>query len=163
VGESMPGIVEALTERIARAFDGVPRGTGVTWHEAEELDCYGTPEELAAARLVDTDQRWQEVREEWIETYSCAAYFLDPLGFRYYLPAIMIWSLRHGEQSRSATPDNILALLSRQDRQQWCEERLTAEQRSAVAAFVDHMLKYYWAMEDEQCRSLRAYWGRFLQ
>ena len=75
------------------------------------IDCHGTREERFKARRLDTDTRWQEVRDEWIEDLSSAPYFLDEKGFRYYLPAIMIWELKHGGSSDSAAGDNVCSLL----------------------------------------------------
>jgi hypothetical protein len=40
---------DTLIEAITAAFDGISREDGITLHEAEEIDCHGTPEELAAA------------------------------------------------------------------------------------------------------------------
>lgn len=83
----------SLVSQIESAFKGVSRQGGVSWHEAEAMDDYASPEELAIARLKDTDRRWQDlVNDPRWPAYDCPASwsFLDPIGFRYYLPAALI-------------------------------------------------------------------------
>jgi hypothetical protein len=66
---------------------------------------YGSDAERQAARKKDTDQRWWEVRDEWIESFSGIGglSFLDEAGFRYYLPAYMSYFLRKREEPNSLT------------------------------------------------------------
>ena len=80
---------------IKAAFGNVSRQGGVSWTETEVLDMYGSDAERATARKKDTDQRWTELidgdgfRECGIGGFC----FLDPIGFRYYLPAAICISL----------------------------------------------------------------------
>ena len=83
----------ALIEEIRAAFDGVSREGGVSMSEAEVIDDYGSDEERAAARLSDTDSRWQDVPDEQL-ALNWPLHFFDSIGFRYYLPAYMIYYLR---------------------------------------------------------------------
>jgi hypothetical protein len=85
----------ALIEEITAAFQDVSREDGITLHEAEVLDSYGGPEERALARAQDTEARWQEVPEEDIRLGYAVLHFLDLKGFRYYLPAYLVWYLRN--------------------------------------------------------------------
>jgi hypothetical protein len=85
----------ALIEEITQAFDGVSRENGVSLSESWVIDDYGSDEERAEARRKDTETRWQDVPDEDIGFgYSCLN-FLDEIGFHYYIPAFVVWFLRH--------------------------------------------------------------------
>src|SRR4051794_16144118 len=120
---------QSLIEEITAAFDGVSREGGISLHEAEQIDCHGIAEERAEARKVDTDRRWQDVPDQWLEELPAVPHFLDAVGFRYYLPAYMIWAMKRGKESDSATADSIVANLADTRRVTEILPRLTAEQR----------------------------------
>ena len=67
------------------------------------IDDYGTPEEQRAARESDADTSWTDLIDNpaWEPDGSAALSFLDAIGFRYYLPAVMILSLRRGRDETS--------------------------------------------------------------
>jgi hypothetical protein len=88
-------VLDASTLRgmIEDAFAGVSRGQGVTLHEALAEDDYADPVAKAAARALDTDTDWHDApRDVMIKRCEFFSY-LDPLGFRYYLPATMLLCL----------------------------------------------------------------------
>jgi hypothetical protein len=75
---------------IEGSFAGVTRIGGVSWRETNVIDDYGSEEERLAARLQDKDECWQDVVKAppWLEAWGSFS-FIDPIGFRYYLPAAM--------------------------------------------------------------------------
>jgi hypothetical protein len=77
---------DEIIDEINRAFDGVTREGGVSFHEADVIDNYGSKQERTKARKLDTDECWQDVPEKDIEN-DCILSFLDPIGFRYYMAA----------------------------------------------------------------------------
>lgn len=83
-----------LIAEITAAFDGVSREDGVSLREGRVLDDYGTNEECAAARSLDTDTRWQDVSDADMQRYESSLSFMDAIGFRYHLPAYMARDLR---------------------------------------------------------------------
>src|SRR4051812_47087088 len=85
-----------LLDEVRREFRKVTRGLGVTLHETEVVDNYGSDSERAKARLKDTDTGWWEVRDEWLDEIQGVGgpCFLDDAGVRYYLPAYMSYWLR---------------------------------------------------------------------
>lgn len=87
----------ALIAEITAAFDGVSREDGTTLHEAEARDDWKSDEECQAARRFDSEPRWQDVPDVDISACCSALSFLCPKGFRYYLPAFMLYGLRHLE------------------------------------------------------------------
>ncbi len=89
------GRCDHLIQAIVVAFKDVHRDDGVTLHEAIVLDDYGSVAEQQQARLLDTEQHWQEVSEQAIFDCCSALSFLDAKGFRFYLPAFMIVGLRN--------------------------------------------------------------------
>jgi hypothetical protein len=110
--QSIDETIETLTGEIAAAFADVTREDGVTLHEADVLDGYGSDEQRAAARRLDTDRHWSEVEQTAIERHPSAANFLDAKGFRYYLPAYMSWALRNYDTTDSAAIGSLLSTLS---------------------------------------------------
>lgn len=83
-----------LIAEINAAFDGVCREDGITLHEALAIDDRKSLEEIKVARQFDTDQQWQKVKNEDLLACESALSFLDAKGFRYYLPAFMLQSLK---------------------------------------------------------------------
>lgn len=84
----------ALVAEITAAFDGVAREDGTTLHEAEAMDDWKSDEEQRAARRLDVEARWQDVPGEDIAACCSALSFLDEKGFRYYIPAFMVYGLK---------------------------------------------------------------------
>ncbi len=91
----------------------------ITIHEAEVIDSYGTEAERRRARRLDTEDRWDEVPDRSVEKCATALCHLDPEGWRFYLPAYMVWTLHHFKKRGVMVPDHtIYALdLSRHDRE----------------------------------------------
>lgn len=86
---------DELLELIEEAFNGVKRGDAITLHQALVIDDYGSQEDFLAAAKLDTEARWQDVPALAIAENPAPFNFLDPAGFRYYLPAAMSWSVRN--------------------------------------------------------------------
>lgn len=98
----------ALAAEITAAFDGVAREGGTTLHEAEARDDRRTEEEQRAARRLDTERRWQDVPDEDIRACGSALSFLDAKGFRYYIPAFMLYGLRHWDDDMNGVVNSCL-------------------------------------------------------
>ena len=84
-----------LIAEITAAFDSVSREGGTTLHEADAMDDWKSPEEQRAAWQIDLERQWQDVPDKDIFAYNSALSFLNEIGFRYYIPAFMICSLKH--------------------------------------------------------------------
>jgi len=160
--------VRAIVEEIRAAFAGVPRGA-VTIHEAEVIDAYGTDAKRRRARLRDTEDRWDEVPDRTVEECTTALCHLDPEGWRFYLPAYMVWTLHHFKRTGSIVPDHtIYALdLSWNDRgvreYQLQRFRLLDEAQSrAVCRFLQHMVENGDTVDGRAARqAFTQHWRRF--
>ncbi|MBE7386126.1 MAG: hypothetical protein F6J95_032650 [Leptolyngbya sp. SIO1E4] len=156
-----------LIQRITDAFADVLREDGVSLHQARVIDDYGSAEEEAQARLLDTDTHWWEVPDEWIAEFYEILSFVDPKGFRYYIPAYMIWMLKHYDDTYSNTAGStVYSFLSYPGLEDWQQQRfglLNEAQAQAVCHFLKHMV---WLGDDAvdavaAQEALQQYWGQF--
>ena len=85
---------EQMIEQIRRAFEGVTRGNGMTLHQAALEGAYLDPAVFIEAAKKDPEAHWSEVPDWKIEREPAAMCFIDPEGWRFYLPAYMIWRLK---------------------------------------------------------------------
>ena len=98
---------EEAIRRIVSEFSKVFREGGVSLHEAQVIDDYGSDSQRRKARARDTEKHWTDVPEKDIEDHYSVLSFLDPIGYRYYLPAYIVWDLRHHEHSQSLSVDQV--------------------------------------------------------
>lgn len=148
----------ALIEMITRAFDGVERGSsGPALHEADYWDFGGN---LAEARLKDTDTRWQDVTDAAIEDCQTALGIVDAAGFRYYLPAYMIWTLNY-YHTPGLTLIN-LAIYCLHPRDTSDLAAFTPAQAEATACFLRFMARNDGQVDSTAAqKALEGYWGQF--
>ena len=158
---------DAVIAQIERAFDGVSRDGGVSLHEAFAIDCCVSDAEQVKARQLDTESRWQDVPGLDIEHYPSALHYLDPIGFRYYLPAYMTWTLKDYEVTGSTSSNTTLFQLRILEayRKHYTErfERFNREQTEAICAFLRFMAGNVteYVYENVAQQALDWYWGRF--
>jgi len=128
-GQITPEPAEII-EMIEAAFDGVPKPEKITLRVARAADDYVPEEKWPEIRALDSEARWQDVSDKDLEKYSDVDPFLDASGFRYYLPAFMIWCIRHHD-----TNFDILFMLEEEEVSEKLQ-LLTREQRGAIAQFL---------------------------
>jgi hypothetical protein len=165
--QSINTIKAALIHRIHAAFAEVRREDGITLHEAIALDDYATAAECQQARRLDTDQHWTEIPDVWLEQFDSALCFLDAKGFRYYIPAYLIWALKHYRESRSFSIDStIYAFLTQSNlaahqHAKWA--LLNPTQAEAIASFLQFWVDYGENYVDQRAaaKALEQYWSRF--
>lgn len=85
---------DRLIDQINNAFQYVTREGGISIREAHVIDDYGSEQEQREARAEETDSHWSEVDVETLDPGGSALSFVDPIGFRYYLPAYMVYALK---------------------------------------------------------------------
>ena len=167
-------LVLQLIEQITAAFAGVSRQGGVSLHQTRVLDDAFSQERMdeAGARDVDTD--WRDVPSSSLEKSDLHMSFLDPIGFRYYLPAYMVWQLKQGSGSVPWVDCNAhdetlhsLKLQEPADMRQWQEERFemfTLEQSRASNRFLHFYAKYGEDFDQQHAQqALDSHWAKFDQ
>jgi Family of unknown function (DUF6714) len=166
--DDVKALRESIIDEIRQAFGRVSREDGVTLHEAVVIDNFGSEEERIAARALDPDLCWQDVPDHLIEDHHEALCFVDPKGFCYYLPAYMVWALRHFETSESVSVDHAIYSLTLSGDQQlraWHLERFRvfgAHQAKAICRFLRFMAAQENFVDAQQAlAALERYWGKF--
>ena len=162
---------DEIVAKIEQAFAKVTRGAGVTLHETKVIDAHGSERDRAKARRKDTERRWQNVPDAVIEAHPEALSFLDPAGFRYYLPAYMRWSLLHFKTSDSLSSDYTIYALAPSGNKgvtDWNRERwgwLSQEQANVILEFLRFMAEHGKGRTDAFMARLAidAFWEQFSQ
>ena len=151
---------------IRSPFEGVSRGDGITLHQTALIDRCGSQRELKKAARLDSDRRWQDVRDSDIEAEYSALCFLDAKGFRYYIPAYMTWTLNNYAVSQSVTSDcTIYAFTHDTEDKDPRFAALNEPQKRAIALF----LRYFsevgdgWADSYMASIALKFGWDKYLQ
>ena len=94
---------EELLNRIAECFASVPKPAVITKRVARGID---DDSNLSSARLEelraqDQESSWTELTDDDIEYFDDILPWLDPDGYRFYLPAFMSYTLRRYRDSAS--------------------------------------------------------------
>lgn len=129
-----------LLNLIERAFAGVQLEDGVSLHEADVIDNYGTNAERQAARATDELEDWHRLDRHELEHMGWVLSFYDDKGFRFHLPAYLTMAV---EDYRNEVVDSLLFHLCSvaDDGEAYNRQRfaiLSSYQRRAVR----HVLKY---------------------
>ena len=143
----------AFLDEIRKVFGDVQRGDGVTLHETEVIDMYGSQDARRQARGLDADCHWWEVRDEWIEQFGGVGglSFLDDAGFHYYLPAYMSYWLRIGDE-----PNNLAFHLTDPKFRDF-EKIFRPAEKKIIARFLVQV------GGQTARKALESYWGRYLE
>lgn len=135
---------DALVEDIRAAFSDVSRKGGTSLAEVEPLDAGASERQCKRIRAEQRDKHWSEVDLRKHDPCGIGMSFLDPIGFRYHLPAYMIDQLTIGnhdidevEHDDWMGQQSVLFRLC--DPDDFSKERfdlLSLAQRSVVARFL---------------------------
>jgi hypothetical protein len=124
-------MTEALSARAFEAFLADNRGTpALTLRGGNSLDEYKEPEAF--------DPEIDAVSDFYFERYWWGVAHLDPRSWRYYLPHLIDYALRHRRENTMVI-DALLTSLRPPDRQPARLASLSAEQEAVVSAFLDVM------------------------
>lgn len=135
---------DALIAEIRAAFADVSLGDGVSWNQGIEIDRYAQPDEIAAARATDAHLPWDRFATDtgWCVSPGIGGFtFLDPIGYRFYLPAAMIRCMTdpHADDSTGCMPYHLTLSeeFEHYKLDQW--SLLNDRQRQCAARFVRWM------------------------
>ncbi len=91
---------EEVIHSISIAFGGVNRYGGISWSQTVAIGGQEGDRRRFEARAKDTDHDWHELVYDanWRPDCTVGGWgFLDPISFRYYLPAAMTRCVNSGE------------------------------------------------------------------
>lgn len=132
----------AVRTQIHAAFGHLRRGAGMTIYDAELADDYGMESERSRAIRGLNYERWEGIEARLLEDFAVLSFF-DPPGFRFHMPAYMVFTLDCGDTSASLSADFTLYALdpgaASDSLYQWHMERFagfTQPERDAVVAFL---------------------------
>ena len=162
--------VEVIIEAIRLAFANTPRGV-ISMHEAEAIDSYASDEEQNDARKLDKAETWDQIDDHDIEKCSAALSHLDPEGWRFYIPAYMIWSLKYFAVTDSIIPDFTIYTFdlpgtdaNSYKRRLYRFQLLNAAQSHAVCLFLRYMAATSDQVDDMIAKeALNKYWDKFCE
>lgn len=94
---------QKLVVDIQAAFRDVELEDGITLRQAAVLDGDGDEAAQAEARQQDEGIHWSQISSQSLRELDCPLSFLDPKGFRFYLPAYLIAALKE-KHPRAVSP-----------------------------------------------------------
>jgi hypothetical protein len=168
--DTTPQIRSSVEQNIRTAFRGVTLGAGVSLRRAQLIDGQSTPSrehrESFSQKEIICD--WSQVPLDELERNSVAHF--DALGFRYYIPALMLSVLEHYDSSSMRVIGTLSGLYPKKDNA-WVHHMqryslLDATQKTAIARFLAELPKLVELDPADQRtveRALRNYWGKYLQ
>lgn len=156
----MEAHVRALLEQIEAALVNVVRVGGVSIHEAREIDCQSSKMKRPAARTLDTEGNWKDVRPEVLDRNAQYLAFFDAKEMRYYLPAFMTWYLK--SDGRIGGEELVINLTPLDGISRRFDDRfgLLGDQQSlAVLAFLQHVMVSGECNAEDAQNACAKYWG----
>ncbi|PIZ04828.1 MAG: hypothetical protein COY58_01885 [Gammaproteobacteria bacterium CG_4_10_14_0_8_um_filter_38_16] len=169
---------EDIVKEIEHAFDGVTLSYGVSINQSKIIDDNGkgyayTNAEFLKIPRGEITENWKEIPTLQLDDLQIA--HLDALGFRYYIPALMIKLLDDYDKPSASVESEmvIIGTLSRlhpKKGDSWkavmsLYSILTNEQRLAIAHFLKNlpMLVTLYS-EDKKVveRAYKNYWAQFI-
>jgi hypothetical protein len=157
-------IRSTIEKEIRVAFRGVTLGQGLSLREAQRAD--GFQKDVPEGRGIIHDS--SQVPLDHLER-DCTAH-LDAIGFRYYIPALMLSVLDHYESASMRVIGTLSGLYPKKD-SAWeyhinRYSLLNDAQKSAIAHFLSELPKLVDLDSEHQKivpRALRNYWSKYLQ
>lgn len=90
-----------LIRRIKEAFADVVLGEGASLNMTEYYDSGCTEPKYLERATNDERHDWQAISDATLEQFTVTFSFTDLEGYRFYLPAYMIWTIKNHESSDS--------------------------------------------------------------
>ncbi|QDU33137.1 hypothetical protein KS4_11820 [Poriferisphaera corsica] len=162
-----------LLKEIRAAFDKVRLEDGETIHQADTEGGVGlTKEQFKTLRKNDPEEFWWDIPLERFHAFSSIWSFLDPKGFRFYLPACM--SAIITDPHRCIHEEWLIYALENISHYKQHPSFLTSDrvdilddkQKRVVALFLwQYTLANNWQgdMQEEVSNALENYWFQFIQ
>jgi hypothetical protein len=94
-----------LIDKIRAAFAGVKLDDGMSLNMTEYYDSGGCLPEFEEKARGDERDDWQKIADKTLEEFLVTFPFTDLKGYRFYIPAYMIWAIRNHKLSDSIIGD----------------------------------------------------------
>lgn len=136
---------QELVATIRRAFAGVRLDDGESLNMTEYNDSGGCVQEFKEKAKHDERDDWAAIPDEILEQFTVTFSFTDLKGFRFYIPAYMIWTVRHHQESDSIIADQTIFAI---DPSHYLFETIsfwkwfTAEQIEAMRRFLEYAVQH---------------------
>ena len=159
--------VEDLLAEIEATFGPVRLGDGTSLHQADALDDYSPPDVVAAARSLDTEQRWQDIPDEKVDQFYHALSFMDAEGFRFHVPRFMVSAIARAGVDRGALGGDavVYAFHFTDALEGYAMSRyalLSPEQCRTIARFLRFAASHdEWFDAPIATEALERYWGQY--
>ena len=159
--------VEELLAEIEATFGAVRLGDGTSLHQADALDDYSPPEVVAAARSLDTEERWQGIPDEKVDQFDHTLPFMDAEGFRFHIPRFMVSAItRAGVECGTLGGDATVYAFHFSDQLEGYAVSkyalLSPEQRRTIARFLRFAASHdEWFDARVAGEALERYWGQY--
>jgi hypothetical protein len=160
-----------LIAEIEAAFQNVQRGGGLTLFEAH-MEGVGSEADFQRARAREIHATWRDVPDKVIARCYSALSFLDPEGFRYYLPAYMRFAVRYFDDPKlwdePAVDWAIYAFRGYESFREYKEPLFSIfdePQARVICRFLRFMANCTNQQADDEAarEALQSYWGRFCE
>jgi hypothetical protein len=135
---------ENLVATIRRAFARVTLDDGVSLNMTEYNDASGCMPEFEKKAKYDERDDWAAIPDRTLEQFTVTFSFTDLKGFRFYIPAYIIWTVRHHRESESIIADYTIYAI---DPSHYLFETIpfwqwfTAEQIDAMTRFLEYAVE----------------------
>lgn len=157
---------DALIQEIHAAFADVTLDEGCSWAQTVSHDNWEYDEEsLAKARKLDKDTKWTQLVDDpkWHPFPGIGGFnFIDPIGFRYYLPPTLVRTLHDNPEWY---PGHLLSIIDHNFGE--CPDLFNARQMACIARFIAHMAslpnpEYEFDPTNVWADAITSFWWRHL-
>ena len=153
--ETLADMGENLIAEIRSAFAGVSIKGGITLTEAYAIDNYEDAATRSRARAQDTYTDWTKIDVCRLDPGQSALSFIDPIGFRFHLPAYMCRIIKQQTTHQLSGFLDLERLLPTFQIANDYGKRMTAEfdqaQFAACARFLIYVAEEQFTRESEYC------------
>jgi len=122
-----------------------------------------TDEEWAAAGQLDSGRTWREFTDEELMSCSAALSHFDESSFVYYLPAFLLFAVRHckvewSDPAWELAGGTVFSVTHRSPYSLGRYKRFTHTQRAAVVSFLEFIASQEDSNADDAQKALDRYW-----
>jgi hypothetical protein len=144
-----------ILEDIAGAFPAVPGLCRITLRQGDQLDNHDIP----SVDLDSIRHDWRCVPDSYLEQYHWGVCHLDPDSWRFYLPVLLSYSVRHPQEDGSLVLAACLNTLRPPDREPTRFKSLSESQRRVICRALEYLaFDDVSRVQPDACQVLEEYW-----